>query len=248
MLTEQNIKVEVDKIIVWVRGYVRNAGAKGVAIGNSGGKDSAAAIAIAAKALGSENVLAVVMPCKSILEDVEDARLVARTFNVPTIEVDLTETYDILENEINVKLGNEISKDAQINIKPRLRMTTLYAIAQTMGYLVMGTGNLSESFVGYTTKWGDGGCDFNPIGNFTVEEVKMIGTYLGVPEKIVNRPPADGLSGMTDEEKMGVKYSQISEYINTEETDHDAMKIIEKMHKMSEHKRCIPPVYKVIRN
>ena len=194
------------------------------------------------------------MPCKSILEDIEDARLVAKTFNVPTIEVDLTETYDVLENEINMELthvgvgaegdpNKEISDDAQINIKPRLRMTALYAIAQTMGYLVMGTGNLSESFVGYTTKWGDGACDLNPIGNFTVEEVKMIGAYLGVPEKIVNRPPADGLSGMTDEEKIGVKYGQISEYINTGKTDKAAMEIIERMHRMSEHKRCVPPIY-----
>jgi len=122
-------------------------------------------------------------------------------------------------------------------------MTTLYAIAQGVGYLVMGTGNLSEATVGYTTKWGDSGYDFNPIGNFTVEEVKMIGAYLGVPEKILDKPPADGLSGKTDEEKMGVKYSQISEYINTGKTDADAMKIIEKMNRASAHKREKPPVY-----
>ena len=92
---------------------------------------------------------------------------------------------------------NEITKEAQINIKPRLRMVTLYAIAQTLGYLVIGTGNLCEAMVGYTTKWGDSACDFNPISNFTVPEVLAIGRMLGVPEKIINKPPNDGYTRNT---------------------------------------------------
>ena len=179
----------------------------------------------------------------SSLADIEDARLVANTFNVSIIETSLTETYNVLEQELNKKFENGISNDAKINIKPRLRMTTLYAIAQTMGYLVMGTGNLSEGIMGYTTKWGDSSYDFNPIGNFTAEEVEMIGEYLGVPKRVVNKPPADGISGQTDEEKMGVKYSRIAEYINTGKTDEKAMEIIERMNRISEHKRKMPPVY-----
>ena len=127
------------------------------------------------KALGKEKVLAISMPCNSINADYDDAKLVADTFGVRFIKNDLSKTYAELEEGLNnsiKKLGmNEITKEAQINIKPRLRMVTLYAIAQTLGYLVIGTGNLCEAMVGYTTKWGDSSYDFNPIGNFTAHEV-----------------------------------------------------------------------------
>ena len=242
MLLKENLGQVVDEVIEWVKEYVRNSGAKGVVVGNSGGKDSATVIAIAVKAVGEQNVITVGMPCNSNPSDLDDAKLVANTFNVPLLEVDLSDTYYNLESKINDAKG--ISKEAGINIKPRLRMTTLYAIAQTMGYLVIGTGNLSEITVGYTTKWGDSSSDFNPIANFTVEEVKMIGAYLGVPQNIVNRPPDDGLCMGTDEEKMGVTYAQISEYINTGKTDIAAMKIIERMNKASQHKREPIPNFK----
>lgn len=188
------------------------------------------------------------LPCNSTREDLEDAKLVANSFNVPFLEIDITDVYNRLENEINKELDKSnisktISKEANINVKPRLRMTTLYATAQTMDYLVMGTGNLSEIMMGYTTKWGDGASDLNPIANFTVEEVLSIGEYLGVPDKILRKSPNDGLGMETDEEKMGVKYSQVSEYINTGKTDKEAMEIIEKKSKTSKHKRDKIPVY-----
>lgn len=187
------------------------------------------------------------MPCNSITSDLEDARLVASAFGVQMLEIDLSDTYSNLESRINEKLRTvnieNISSEAGVNIKPRLRMTTLYAVAQTLGYLVIGTSNLSEIMVGYTTKWGDGGSDFNPIANFTVEEVKMIGEHLGVPAKVINKIPDDGLGAGTDEEKMGVTYKQISEYINEGHTDEEAMRIIEKMNKISKHKREKIPTY-----
>lgn len=187
------------------------------------------------------------MPCNSITSDLEDARLVASAFGVQMLEIDLSDTYSNLESRINEKLRTvnieNISSEAGVNIKPRLRMTTLYAVAQTLGYLVIGTSNLSEIMVGYTTKWGDGGSDFNPIANFTVEEVKMIGEHLGVPAKVINKIPDDGLGVGTDEEKMGVTYKQISEYINEGHTDEEAMRIIEKMNKISKHKREKIPTY-----
>ena len=247
---------EVKKVIAWVKEYVENSKAKGVVIGNSGGKDSAVVMAIAVNALGKENVLAVAMPCLSIDSDLEDAKLVADTFGVKMITTDndhitnglyyttdLSKTYLELETEVQKSLNKEISTDSKINMKPRLRMTTLYSIAQTLGYLVIGTGNLCEATVGYTTKWGDSAYDFNPIANFTVEEVLEIGKILGVPEKIIKKAPNDGLGSGTDEEKMGVSYSQITEYINTGKTESKAMEIIKELNKKSEHKRNPSPVY-----
>lgn len=240
----KNIEKEVQEITKWIKEYVENTKSKGVVIGNSGGKDCAAVIALATKALGKERVLTIAMPCNSIKADLEDAKLVSNNFEVPLLEIDLTDTYKTLENEINQKV--ELKEESKINIKPRIRMTTLYAIAQSLDYLVIGTGNKCESTVGYTTKWGDGAHDFNPIGEFTVEEVLQIGQYLGVPEKIIKKAPADGLGGFTDEEKLGVTYKQIAEYIETGKTDKEALEIIKKKEKSSSHKRNPIPVYKRI--
>lgn len=248
MLERQRLFNEAENAIRWIHDYVERIGAKGVVVGNSGGKDSATVIAMATKALGKERVLTIAMPCNSIQSDLEDARLVAQKFEVPFIKVDLSNSYNELENTINSTLINiELNKEAKINVKPRLRMTTLYAIAQSLGYLVIGTGNLCERMVGYTTKWGDSASDFNPIANFTVEEVLAIGEYLGVPDKIIHKAPNDGLGGQTDEEKMGITYKQIAEYIETGKTDLDAMKSIEKRNKSSKHKREAVPVYEVER-
>lgn len=246
MLERERLIEEAENAIKWIKDYVEKTGGKGVVVGNSGGKDSATVIAMATKALGKEKVLAVAMPCNSISSDLEDARLVASTFEVKSLEVDLTNSYNILEKTINnslEELNVELNKDSKINIKPRMRMTTLYGIAQTLGYLVIGTGNLCERMVGYTTKWGDSASDFNPIANFTVDEVLAIGEYLGVPDKIIHKAPADGLGGQTDEEKMGVTYKQIAEYIETGKTDKDAMANIERRNKISKHKRMQVPLY-----
>ena len=124
-------------------------------MGNSGGKDSATVIAMSVKAIGKENVISVSMPCHSIDSDFDDAKFVADTFGVKFLKVDLSKAYDKMKEEIENSLGEKLSKEACINIKPRLRMATLYGIAGSLGYLVIGTGNLCEAMVGYTTKWGD---------------------------------------------------------------------------------------------
>ena len=244
MLEKEKLLKEANNAIEWISEYVEKTKAKGIVIGNSGGKDSATVVAMAVKAIGREKVLAVSMPCHSINSDFEDAELVARTFGVTNLKVDLTNSYNEMEKEINDKLNTELSKEAIVNIKPRLRMTTLYGIAQTLGYLVIGTGNLCEAMVGYTTKWGDSGVDFNPIGNFTVDEVLAIGRYLGVPNKILEKAPSDGLGGQTDEEKMGIKYSQIAEMIETGNTAEQAKEEILKRFNSSKHKRERVPVYR----
>ena len=254
MLEKEELIKQAEGAIAWIKEYVKQTGAKGVVVGNSGGKDSATVIAMATKALGKENVVAVSMPCHSISNDFDDAKLVADTFGVNFLKVDLTDTYNELEKAIHISIGQEsleekaflikaLSNEATINIKPRLRMTTLYGIAQSLGYLVIGTGNLCEAMVGYTTKWGDNSSDFNPIGNFTVDEVLAIGKYLGVPEKILKKAPNDGLGGKTDEEKMGIQYSQIAEMIETGNTEEHAKKEILKRYHASKHKRQLVPVY-----
>ena len=245
MLEYSKLINETENAIKWIKEFVKTTKAKGVVVGNSGGKDSATVIAMATRALGKENVLTVAMPCNSIKEDLEDAKLVSDTFGVEFISVDLSNTYNELETTISDALEkNDLNEESKINMKPRIRMTTLYTIAQSLGYLVIGTGNLSERMVGYTTKWGDSASDFNPIANFTALEVLEIGKYLGVPDKIINKAPSDGLSGKSDEEKMNVTYKQIEEYIETGKTDsNDAMEIIKKMNEFSKHKRSLVPVY-----
>lgn len=247
----KDIKKEVEQITKWIKNYVEEANAEGVVIGNSGGKDSATVIALSQKALGKDKVLTIAMPCNSIKSDMEDAKLVANTFEVPLLEIDLTSTYETLEMEIEGVIETKEewrTKEARINTKPRLRMTTLYYVAQKLNYLVIGTGNKCEATVGYTTKWGDSAHDFNPIGDFTVDEVLQIGKYLGVPSKIIEKAPADGLGGLTDEEKLGVTYKQIAEYIETGKTDPNALEIIKRKEKMSMHKKEKIPVYKRLDN
>ena len=249
MLEYSKLINETENAIKWIKEFVKTTKAKGVVVGNSGGKDSATVIAMATRALGKEKVLTVAMPCNSIKEDLEDAKLVSDTFGVEFISVDLSNTYNELETTISDALEkNDLNEESKINMKPRIRMTTLYTIAQSLGYLVIGTGNLSERMVGYTTKWGDSTSDFNPIANFTALEVLEIGKYLGVPDKIINKAPSDGLSGKSDEEKMNVTYKQIEEYIETGKTDsNDAMEIIKKMNEFSKHKRSLVPVYEIDR-
>ncbi len=242
MLDKDKLIIETENAIKWIKDYTTSQRVQGVVVGNSGGKDSAVVIAMAVKALGKENVISVSMPCNSISADYYDAKLVSDAFGVSLIKLDLTDTYNELERKIKININ--LTDESKINIKPRLRMTSLYAIAQTMGYLVIGTGNLCERMVGYTTKWGDNSSDFNPIANFTVQEVLKIGEYLKVPDKILKKAPSDGLGGKTDEEKMGIKYSQIAELIETGRLEDEIAKLeIIRRFNNSKHKREIVPIY-----
>lgn len=227
----------------FIREQVKKSGCTGVVVGESGGKDSAVVTALCVKALGAENVYAVTMPCHSLSKDIDHAKLVADAFGVELIVVNLKETYEALKNTIMQQ--HPISDLADANIKPRLRMTTLYAIAQTRNALVVGTDNRSEMIMGYFTKWGDGGYDFNPLGDLTMQEVLALGHELGVPEPILTKAPSAGLwEGQTDEKEMGVTYKAIEEYIKTGSTDPISQEIIEKTHQRTAHKRMMPPIYK----
>ena len=232
-----NALEEKNKIVQFIRNYYKENNLGGVVIGISGGKDSGVVAGLFTEAIGKENVLGVTLPCHSKEEDRQDAKLVADYYGFKLINVDLTEVYDTFKNEIN-KLGN--------NVKPRLRMATFYYLAalytmiEKKRYIVAGTGNKCEIYVGYFTKGGDSVSDIITIGDLTVDEVIKVGEVLNVPEKVLYKTPDDGLSGMSDEEKIGVKYSDIAKVINGEEVDETIKaKILEK-HRANQHKFKIP--------
>lgn len=227
----------------WIRERVKAAGCTGVVVGESGGKDSATVTALCVRALGKENVVGITMPCNSLSTDMEHAHLVADAFGIKLIEVNIGGAFTTLKNTIINE--HELNELAVANIKPRLRMTTLYAVAQTLNYLVVGTDNKSEMVMGYFTKWGDGGYDFNPLSDLTMQEVLELGKELGVPEPILTKAPSAGLwEGQTDEKEMGVTYKAIEEYIKTGTTDPASLEIIEKTNKRTAHKREMPYMYK----
>ncbi len=248
MLTKKQLEIEVPRIYEYIRNYFKDNGFTKAVVGNSGGKDSAVVIGLLANAIGKENVLTVTLPCYSKEEDREDALLVAKTFGTKCINVKLDKVVDEMISSVEMGYGSKLSKEAIINIKPRLRMTALYAVAVAENAIVVGTGNLCEIFVGYFTKFGDGASDFNLLGEFFVSDVYKIGEYIGIPAKICKKAPSDGISGRTDEEKLKFKYAQVEEYITTGNTDSDAKAKIERLHKITEHKRNPVPVYSRIKD
>lgn len=220
----------------FIREIVANSGAKGIVYGNSGGKDSAL-VGILCKA-ACENTLGVIMPCASKRNygmDRDDGLEVAEKFGIETRFVDLT---PVREAEIAALSGvAELTDMAIANIAPRLRMITLYAIAHAEGRVVAGTGNASEAYVGYFTKWGDGAHDFNPIGDLTVTEIYEFLEYLEAPRAVIEKAPSAGLfEGQTDESEMGITYADIDAWLLRHEGSEETVAKIESMHKRSLHK------------
>ena len=243
-----NTEKETNKIVKFIQDYYKNNNLKGVVLGISGGKDSAVVAALFAKAIGPENILGVTLPCHSDETDKIDAIKVAEKYKFELINLDLTNVFDSFQEEV-FKLGNyteEQLKNSTINLKPRLRMSSVYYLAALYSelkggtYIVAGTSNKCELFVGYFTKGGDSTHDIAVINEYTVEEVIKIGEYLEVPEEVIHKVPSDGLSNQTDEDKLGVKYSDIAKYMNNEQLDDQTKLKIEKLHKNAKHKFNIP--------
>ena len=243
-----NPKREKENIIKFIRDYFDSNNLGGVVIGISGGKDSAVVAGLFTKALGADKVLGVTLPCHSKEADKLDALLVSDYYGFKMIDINLTDTFDTFKKRIN-QLGNfneEKLKNSDINLKPRLRMASLYYIAALYTaltgktYIVAGTGNKCENFVGYFTKGGDSVFDISVLGDLTVDEVIAIGEELNVPKKVLYRSPDDGLSGMTDEDKLGVKYRDISKYMNGEPLREDVCQKIKGLHNSCRHKFNIP--------
>lgn len=221
-------------LIYWLKKTVKEKNCEGVVYGLSGGVDSAV-IGVLSKICFNDKALAIMMPIHSDEEDEIDARLVIDKFNLNYIKVDLSSTYD----EIKKNLQKSKNKMAYANIKPRLRMTTLYYYAQMHKYLVLGSSNKSEFLLGYFTKYGDSGSDIMPLVDFTKKEIYDLAKMLEIPDRIIQKPPSAGLfEGQTDEKEMGFSYDDLEKYLNKEKIDDKLKEKIENMIKNSEHKRC----------
>jgi len=248
-MKEFNVEYETNNIINFIRNYYKENNLGGVILGISGGKDSGVVSALFTKALGKENVIGVTMPCHSKDEDKIDAKLVSDYYGFELINFDITSTFDTFKAELtNLGEFNDLeTKNSDINLKPRLRMSTLYYLAALFStirnktYLVAGTSNKCELFVGYFTKGGDNVHDISVIADFTVDEVIKIGEYLKVPERVLYKKPNDGLSNMSDEDKLGVKYIEIADFMNDENSvDNNVGAKIKRLHKNNQHKFNIP--------
>ena len=232
------------RISVWMQEKVREAGAKGLVLGLSGGVDSSVVAALAKMACG-DNMLAIMMPCHSSPESAAHAELVARKLGIRTHLADLTTAYDAFVTHVPNNNGIELT-----NIRPRLRMAALYCVAQANHYLVVGTGNKSEKMIGYFTKWGDGAADIAPIANLYKHEVYGLARELGVPDEVINKPPtADLWAGQTDENEIGMTYDELDAVIagmesgQVSDLDPKSVEKVRKMIAASEHKRHMPAVF-----
>ena len=245
----------IDNLVKWIRTQVPEGG-KAV-LGISGGKDSTIAAALCVKALGADNVIGVLMP-NGLQRDIEDSKRACEHLGIFSLEVNVHEAYcGIIDNiatalNLNAKgprdgfLTVHNNNMIRTNLPARLRMSTLYAVAALYpNSRVVNTCNLSEDYVGYSTKYGDAAGDFSPLGGFTVREVLEIGDALGLPHDLVHKTPSDGMCGKTDEDNLGFTYEQLDDYIDGKllEVPEEVRKKIAHLHKITRHKYNPIPTY-----
>lgn len=217
-------------LVKWIRDWFEENGAGCTAVvGISGGKDSSVVAALCAEALGRDRVMGVLMP-NGAQSDIDYSRDLVETLGIRSVEINIRAAYEGMMGELERKL-DAITNQTTVNLPPRLRMSALYAVAQSVNGRVANTCNLSEDYVGYATRYGDGAGDFSPISLLTVQEIKAVGRALGLPEKFVEKPPIDGLCGKTDEENLGFSYAVLDRYIRTGECEDAAIRArIDKLH------------------
>ena len=247
-----NPKEIKDRLVDWIRDYFDHNGPGCTAVvGISGGKDSSVTAALCVEALGKDRVLGVLMP-NGIQSDIADAIALVEHLDIKHLVVNIGDTTKALTAAIEGAEGFELvaasmSRDSIINMPARIRMTTLYAVGQSLpkGGRVANTCNRSEDYVGYSTKYGDAAGDFSPLQNILVEEVRQLGHELGLPDFLIDKTPSDGLSGQTDEDKLGFTYAQLDHYILTGQCqDPDIKAKIDRMHAMNMHKLQLMPAFK----
>lgn len=239
----RNYQSEFESRVQFISDYINKSGAAGIVFGNSGGKDCAL-VGILCKA-ACENTVGIIMPClskRNFEEDMTDGFAISNQFGIETRTIDLS---DVKTNAIKIIGGHtELNNNALSNMAPRLRMLTLYAVAASENRIVAGTGNRSEIYMGYFTKWGDGGYDFNPIADLTVTEVYEFLEFLDAPQNIINKAPSAGLfEGQTDEKEMGISYAKIDDYLLDGNANKEDIELIESFHNKSAHKRKMPATY-----
>lgn len=241
-MSNMNYEKLRDDLVIWLRERAQEAHAKGFIFGLSGGIDSAV-VAGLAKRVFPQNSLGLIMPCDSIDDDKNDALKIAKSLDLEVKVVDLTNTY----NELLKASFTSENKLARSNIKPRLRMTTLYYYGQDLGYLVVGPSNGSEWYVGYSTKYGDSGADIYPIANILKTDIFKLAKALDLPDFIIEKKPSAGLwKGQSDESEMGFTYEVLDSYIRGEKIpEEEIKKKIDGMHDRSNHKRMPVPMFKI---
>jgi NAD+ synthase len=239
----------VDKLVNWIKSRVANAGAAGCVFGLSGGLDSSVVGVLCKKAFPNE-VLGLFMPCCSQQEDLKDAKKFAKKFSIPTKLVELDPVFNQLFKQIEGKSPGKKVNLAIANLKPRLRMITLYYYANKLNYLVVGTGNRSEAVMGYFTKYGDGGVDLLPLGGLLKSQVRVMAKELRISKEIIDKKPSAGLwHGQTDEEEMGITYEVLDKIIQAmDKGDFSGLdqKLVDKVRQKlaaTEHKRNLPPKF-----
>jgi NAD+ synthase len=240
---KSSIEELAQKLTLWIRETVLAAGGKGVVLGMSGGIDSSVAAVLCKRAF-PEATLGVIMPCHSCDIDREHAELVAAKFYIPVKIVVLDEVFNSLINALP-DVGYDVTtrKLAENNIKPRLRMVTLYYLANRLNYLVAGSSNRSELSVGYFTKYGDGGSDLMPLGNLVKSQVRDLARYLDIPIEIIDKLPSAGLwEGQTDEGELGLTYVELDRYLITGKAEKKIKEKVDFMIGKRTHKCCLPPI------
>lgn len=234
---------KVKKLCVeWIRKFFEENGKDcNAVLGISGGKDSSVTAALCVEALGRDRVIGVLMPCGE-QHDIDMARLLVSHLGIKSYEINIKETVDAALKSISAV--GEISRQTEINLPPRIRMATVYAVSQTVNGRVANTCNLSEDYVGYATRYGDGAGDFSPLAKLTVTEVKLLGKALGLPIELVEKVPIDGLCGKTDEDNLGFTYAMLDRYIRTGEIEDLEIKAkIDRLHKMNLFKLQLMPTF-----
>lgn len=239
---EFNAKEQIPGLIEWMREQMKACGGKTAVVGISGGKDSSVIATLCCEAYGRENVVGVLMP-NGIQPDIDYSNGIVDFLGIKHYVFNIADGTNGILNEME-RVGIDASKQTKVNLPSRMRMATLYAIAQSVdGGIVINTSNLSEDWVGYCTIYGDSAGAFSPIGMYTTEEVIEIGRELGVPERFLIKPPSDGLTGLTDEDNLGFTYHAVNEYVRKGIVDPEIKKQIDHKHKISRFKFMTLPVY-----
>ena len=226
-----------DACVQWIRDWFEENGPGcNAVLGISGGKDSSVCAALCVEALGKERVIGVTMP-NGVQPDIADSIKLINHLGIKRYDINIGAAFDALMAEVEAKLGESASSQTRINMAPRLRMTAVYAVSQSNNGRVVNTCNLSEDWVGYSTRYGDAAGDFSPLGGLTVQEVKAIGKVLGLPLDLVDKAPSDGLCGKTDEDNLGFTYAVLDHYIRTGECEDPEVKaLIDRKHVANEFK------------
>ena len=240
---EFDAKKVKEELVLWIKNWFKENGdgCKGV-LGISGGKDSSVTAALLVEALGKENVVGVTMPNGEQF-DIDVSIALAKHLGIKAVTVNIKDSFSGLVSQLE-NSGIELSRQAEINLAPRLRMAAVYAVSQSVNGRVANTCNLSEDWVGYATRYGDGAGDFSPLSKLTVQEVKALGRELGLPEMFVEKVPIDGLCGKTDEDNLGFTYAVLDKYIRTGVCEDEKTKEkIDRMHKANLFKLQLMPVF-----